>query len=427
MLNKVKKEDVRLVRMYMDVLGINYLHRSNPWTAAWWSAALPGFGHLYLGSLLKGFLFLSAEIYINIRARINLSIFYTFIGDFEKANNVFSIRWGLFYMAVWVFSIYDSYMLSIQLNQLCDLEEMQEKRYFERFRISSFGITSINQRTPLISAFCSAVVGGMGQIYNAQYVKGFILIGWVMVINFYSQFNHLLFKFINGREIFVYQVDWQWLLFYPSIIGFCIWDSYVGAVEINKLLVEEQRYTFGKKKHFHVIGEGRNYPMYLLGTCKESINLELLIGTLKTTGFNKYEVIFLDRLNNDKGKTGDSIRQSDGISNFNGAMCGATVLMLFGTMWGGSLIPGGPIAIGLAGFFIGSILGYIIDRYIIGWIRARLKLDSIKGSNPVDGEVMILVKVYNKDQYDYLSTLFAERDVRFVGKIEGESLAALVS
>ena len=427
MLNRVKKEDVRLIRMDMSVWGINYIHRSNPWSAAWWSAALPGFGQLYLGSYIKGVLFVSGEIFINTMGRVNLAIFYTFTGSFEKANNVFSERWGIFYIAVWVFSIWDAYRLSVEMNQICELEELQEKRYFKRFDITAIGINSMSQRSPLMSAFFSLMVGGMGQIYNLQFIKGFILLGWMMVINYYSQLNHLIGKLVSGHEIYLYQIDWQWLLFYPSILGFCIWDSYVGAVEINKLLVEEQRYTFGKKKNFHAISEGREYPMYIIGTCKQSINLELIVSSLKTNGLDKYEIVFLDRLNNDKRKTGDSIRKSDGISNFNGAMCGSTVLMLFGTMWGGGLIPGGPIAIGLAGFLIGALLGYLIDRYAIGWIRAKKKLDPIKGSNPVDGEVLLLIKVYNKKQQDFVSTLLVEKDVRFVGEIEGESLVKFVS
>lgn len=114
--NDIKKEDVRYCKMDISPLGINYLHRSNPWAAAWWSAALPGFGHLHLGSYVKGFIFMAGEIFINLKARINLAIFYTFIGDFEKANHVFNERWGLYYMAVWVFAIYDAYRISIEIN-----------------------------------------------------------------------------------------------------------------------------------------------------------------------------------------------------------------------------------------------------------------------------------------------------------------------
>ena len=427
MLNSIKKEDVRYIRMDMSVVGINYLHRSNPWAAAWWSAALPGFGQMYLGSYIKGLIFMSGEILINTMGRINLAIYYTFTGNFEKANNVFSERWGVFYMAVWVFAIWDAYRLSVEMNQICELEELQEKRFFKRFHLTSFGINTLTQRQPLLSAFFSTIVGGMGQIYNLQFIKGFILLGWILIINYYSQFNHLLGKCFSGQEIYLYQVDWQWLLFYPSIVSFCIWDSYVGAVEINKLLVLEQRYTFGKKSHFHGIGEGSGFPMYMVGTCKESINLELLVSTLKTSGIEKYEIVFLDKLNNDRRKTGDSIRQSDGISNFNGAMCGGAVLMLFGTMWGGAIIPGGPIAIGLSGFVLGSLLGYLIDRYLMGWIRAKMKLDAIKGSNSINGEVLIMVKIYNKMQKDFVGTLFAEKDVRFVGELDGQALEKFVS
>lgn len=421
------KEEVRLKKMKMNVLGTNYIHRSAPWTAAWWSAALPGFGHLYLGSYLKGLIFMVGEILINLKARINLAIFYTFIGNFEKANDAFSERWGLFYIAIWVFAIYDSYMLSVKTNQLCELEEMQQIRYFNRLKISPLSINFLSQREPWLAGFLSGILGGMGQIYNFHFIKGFILLVWVIVINYHSQFNHLLKKTLLGREIFLQQVNWQWLLFYPSIITFCIWDSYVGAIELNKLFMEEQRYELESKKKLKSRYKGRKYPMFLLGACKQSIGLELIINTLKTHGINKYEIIFLDRLNNDKRRIGDGIRQSDGISNFNGAMCGATVLMLFGTIWGGIIIPGGPIAIGLLGFLVGGLIGYLIDRYLVGWIRYKMKLEPIKGSNPIDGKVLILVKVYNNEQHHYVEKVFIDKDVRFVGRIEDELLKNLIS
>ncbi|WHH61576.1 hypothetical protein [Petroclostridium sp. X23] len=427
MLSPVKKEDVRYIKMDITPFGINYIHRSHPWTALWWSAALPGFGHMHLGAYIRGLMFMIGEILINLEGHLNLAIFYTFTGNFEKANHVLNERWSLFYAGIWVFALYDVWRLTIEMNGICELEEAQEKRFFKRMSISPLSITKLDQGNPLLAAFFSAVMGGAGQIYNGQFIKGFILVGWVMTVNYYAQINHLISKFISGKEIYLQSINWQWLLFFPSIFVFCIWDSYVSAVEINKLLVEEQRYHFGKKKGFHVVSEERSYPMYLLGTSKQGTNLELIVNSLKTHGLNKYEIIFLDRLNNAKKEIGDSICKSDGISNFNGAMCGAIVLMLFGTMWGGPLIPGGPVAIGLTGFVLGGILGYIIDRYAVGWVRAKLNRDPIKGSNPVDGQVLILVKTVNKDQYDYIKRMFSEKNIVFVGEIEQEALQALVS
>lgn len=422
MLSPIKKEDVRYIKMDITSMGINYIHRSNPWTAAWWSAAFPGFGHMHLGSYIKGIIFMSGEIFINLKACINLAIFYTFTGNFNKANHVLSNRWSLFYMAIWIFSIYDAWRLTIETNRICELEEGQEKRYFKRMDMSKFSINKIEERPPLLAAFFSAVLGGMGQLYNNQFLKGFILIGWTIVINVYAQTNHLLEKLFLGKGIYLMQIDWQWLLFVPSIYGFCVWDSYVCAVEINKLLVEEQRYCFSQKKNFHGVSEGRQYPMYLLGTSKQSVNLELIVNSLKIHGLDKYEIVFLDRMNNDDRETGDSIRKSDGISNLNGALCGATVFMLFGTMWGGPIIPGGPIAIGLLGFVLGGIIGYVLDRYLVGWVRGKLNLDAVKGSNPVDGEVLLLVKAENKDQYNYVKKVFSEKNVIFVGEAEQEAL-----
>lgn len=414
--------DARYIKMHMDALGINYIHRSQPWTAAWWSAALPGFGHLYLGCYLKGLTLITGEIFINIKARINLAILYTFIGNFEKANHVFNERWGLFYVAIWVFSIYDAYTLAIKTNQLCELEEAQETRCFTRSKISAIGINFLTQRNPALAVFFSFILGGMGQIYNCQYVKGFILLFWVFIINYYSQFNHLLVKTLTGKEIFLQQIDWQWLLFYPSIIVFCIWDSYVGAVEINRLFIEEQRYEMSKNMPCGLSGEVSAYPAYLTGTCRQSVNLELLMNSFEKRSMKKYQIIFLDRVNNKCGNAGDTDKKMDGMSNFNGAMCGATIFMLLGTVWGGTVFPGGPILIGISGFVLGAVIGYLADKYVSGWARAKLNLPPVESSNSFEGKLILLVKIKDKDELQYAISLFEKHGIFFVGIIEGNTL-----
>lgn len=409
-----KRENIRYSKMAMSSWGTNYLYRSTPWSVAWWSAALPGFGHLYLGLYVKGLIFMSGEILINLKANLNLSIYYTFIGDFDKATSVFNELWGLFYIAVWVFAIYDSYRLSIEINKLCALEEVQKKRYFKRMSISSFGINALEQRPPVMSAFFSTIVMGMGQVYNTHFLKGFVLLGWAIAINHYSQLNILLQRFFLGEEIILEQINWEWLLFFPSIFVFSIWDSYVCCKEINNLFIEEQRYYFEKNKKVRFLSERAIYPMYLFGTVKASASLELIINSLKIGDINYHEVIFLDDISNVKRRGKEKI---DGVSNFNGSMCGATVLMLFGTMWGGTFIPGGPIAVGLAGFVLGALIGYLLDRYFMGWVR----------NDSIDEEVLFLVKVNNKEEYEYVTKVFSERNISHIGKVEGETLKKLVS
>ncbi len=415
------KEEARYIKMQISIFGINFLHRVHPWAAAWWSAAIPGFGHMYMGYYIRGLIFMSGEIFINLKSRINLAIFYTFTGNFEKANHALNERWALFYMAVWVFAMYDAWKLTIEGNKICELEEAQEQREFKRMNILGPVRNQLEQRPPLLAAFFSIVLGGIGQIYNGQYIKGIILTLWTIVINYNAQTNHLLGKFLMGKEIYLEMVNWQWLLFLPSIYGFCIFDAYMSAIEINKLQIEEQRYYLSKKENFHGTSKRKKFPLIMYGGTKQSVDLELLVNSLKTHDIDKYKVVFLDRLNNDNREIGDSIRRSDGISNFNGALCGATVLMLFGTMWGGPVIPGGPIAIGLAGFLLGAALGYVIDRYLVGWIRVKLNLDTVKGSNSIDGEVLVLVNALDKDQYNYVKKTFLEKNISFVGEAEQAS------
>ena len=63
----------------------------------------------------------------------------------------------------------------------------------------------------------------------------------------------------------------------------------------------------------------------------------------------------------------------------------------------------------------------------MGWLRAKFNWDPVKGSNTVDGEVLILVKTFNKDQYDYVKKVFSEKNVVFVGEVEQDAFNEFVS
>lgn len=38
----------------ISVFGINSVYPRTPWVVAWWSAAFPGFGHMFIGKYLHG-------------------------------------------------------------------------------------------------------------------------------------------------------------------------------------------------------------------------------------------------------------------------------------------------------------------------------------------------------------------------------------
>lgn len=78
--------------------------------------------------------------------------------------------------------------------------------------------------------FWSIAFPGFGQLLNHQLVKGIALIILEVLINVMSKFNQaILYSFIGEIEKAVHVVDYQWLMFYPCIYFFGIWDAYKHA------------------------------------------------------------------------------------------------------------------------------------------------------------------------------------------------------
>lgn len=87
--NRQPTNSTRRYRAYVSSLGTTKLHARDPYVIAWWSAALPGLGHLLLSKYLRGFLLFIWEIFINVNAHINLAIMYSFCLFFR---HIFCLR-----------------------------------------------------------------------------------------------------------------------------------------------------------------------------------------------------------------------------------------------------------------------------------------------------------------------------------------------
>ncbi|TLS38350.1 hypothetical protein FCL54_06615 [Pseudalkalibacillus caeni] len=83
--------------------------RNSPLEILLWSIALPGFGQVLNGKLIKGILFIFLEILINVNAKLNLNILYSFQGNIDKAIEVTDYQWAMFYPCLYLFAIFDSY------------------------------------------------------------------------------------------------------------------------------------------------------------------------------------------------------------------------------------------------------------------------------------------------------------------------------
>lgn len=77
--------------------------------AIMWSIALPGFTQLLTGNLIKGILFVTLEIIVNVFSHFNKGIMYSFLGETEKAMQVMDFQWLMFYPCLYMFAMWDAY------------------------------------------------------------------------------------------------------------------------------------------------------------------------------------------------------------------------------------------------------------------------------------------------------------------------------
>lgn len=235
--------------MRLGALSINAIHKTRPWVSAWWSIALPGFGHIHLGLYTKGFLLMMGEILFNLLGHVNAAIYYMFLGQFEQANQVLNNQWTMLYCAVFVFAIFDSYRAAVEINKLAWLESRQTERDFTRTTIQLFDINAMDKRTPWIAAFWSFLFTGLGHVYSHRIISGFLMLGWMVTIAFHSRLPYVVIFTLTGQfdRIHELPINYEWALFFPSIYFFGIYDAYQQSVTLNSLFKEEQIYYLQRK------------------------------------------------------------------------------------------------------------------------------------------------------------------------------------
>lgn len=73
---------------------------------------------------------------------------------------------------------------------------------------------------------------GFGQFLNKKYFKGIVLVILEFVINVKANINTIIvLSFLGQTEAAARQANYQWLMFYPCVYIFGIWDAYKDARE----------------------------------------------------------------------------------------------------------------------------------------------------------------------------------------------------
>ena len=72
----------------------------------------------------------------------------------------------------------------------------------------------------------SIALPGFGQFLNGKYFKGTVLLVLEFLINVQANFNQVIFLSFHGEIIdAIKHTDYQWLMFYPCLYFFSIWDA----------------------------------------------------------------------------------------------------------------------------------------------------------------------------------------------------------
>jgi hypothetical protein len=78
--------------------------------------------------------------------------------------------------------------------------------------------------------FWSIALPGFGQYLNGKILKGTVLIILEFLVNVKSGLNHaILPSFYGDIQAAISHVNFQWLMFYPCLYLFSMWDAYRDA------------------------------------------------------------------------------------------------------------------------------------------------------------------------------------------------------
>jgi TM2 domain-containing membrane protein YozV len=88
------------------------------------------------------------------------------------------------------------------------------------------------KRTGMEKALWSIAIPGFGQFLNGKYFKGIVIIILEFLINIKANINIIIISSFYGQtELAVQQANYQWLMFYPCVYMYSIWDAYRDSQE----------------------------------------------------------------------------------------------------------------------------------------------------------------------------------------------------
>lgn len=85
----------------------------------------------------------------------------------------------------------------------------------------------MSKSTRLEKLLWSIALPGFGQLLNKRYIKGIVLIILEFIISVNTQLNQVIvYSFYGNMEEAIGITNYQWLMFYPCVYMFAMWDAF---------------------------------------------------------------------------------------------------------------------------------------------------------------------------------------------------------
>jgi hypothetical protein len=148
-LNKIytlaKREDAQFNSFSIGAFEINYLDKRSPLMAILWSMTIPSIGQLYVHRIvLAGFTLIWTAVFIYYSHFLE-ALIYLLNGNLDKSNTVLNAQWLLYLPSFYFFTIFDSYVSTVENNKLFEDEQRKYLRnHYQNFKFRLKKITKVN-------------------------------------------------------------------------------------------------------------------------------------------------------------------------------------------------------------------------------------------------------------------------------------------
>lgn len=404
----------RRKRVDLSMFNIMQLHPRHPLMVLWWAASFMGFGQMMAGSCVKGYILVLLEIVINLQAQLNLAILYSFTGRFELAKATLDVRWLLGYVFVYVYSLWDSYNMTVNMNKQSVLAA-RERAPIDVFKMVTFSLNYLDKRVPWVSIFWSLVLPGLGHLYILKLVSGsFLIVFWLTCAYYSNLFQVVHFTFLGDYSQAVAAADPQWLLFFPSIYGYAAYEAYSSTVEINKIFnIEMQEFLRKRYQEFAlklpILKREEETEVLITATFENLQFIELAVTELEEKGIDKQRILAipLEQEQSDFAIL-DTIHRADGVSIFDTAAVLGTTGMTFGVIYG-FIWDWGPIIWGLIGLLGGALIGLALD-----YLLTKRNVTARKKAGRAE---LVLIVSCDKAQSNLVENILRRNTAFGVGKV----------